>query len=911
VSGSRSDTLSLATCKSPLLSVAASFALGILLAHGNENHGTLTALAFITACALLLFGLIALRLHWLKIATLLAALGFVAAGAATSGLFESRFPLRHVSRVASLGVDLSDPVRLDGRLVCTPRRTAYGLQFDLDVHRLETRGQSHDLTGKVRLRVAASEDPETAALADSLHLQYGDSIRALVRLRKPQLYQNPGSFDYRRWMESIEDVTWVGTIKNAHLVEKLPRASSLRLAAVFAHTRQRLLQSIDRLYPAWSAEGRDGAVLKAVLWGDRSALDSETIENFRRTGLYHLLVIAGLHVGLLALLAGFLLRRLPLGVTSRYVVLLLLLLLYSGLVEQRASTLRATLMISVYLLGRLLYRSHTALNAVGLAALILLVHRPPWLFEAGFQLSFAAALLIAGLAVPILERTTEPYRRALLRLEEVRLDDVLAPRQAQFRLELRRLIAWLGGHVKLAERYSSLATGAIIAPLKLLLWTANMLIFSAILQLGLLLPMTETFHRVSLAGVGLNAAAIPLMTVLLAIALPTVLLGALWPALAVWPAKALTLVMSFLFWLTNLPRLPGWLSYRVPEPPVWLAGGFVIAVVAAAVTLGRRRRIFWTALAGSMIFVSLIAVHPFAPRLPVGALEVTALDCGAGDALFLVLPDRTTMLVDAAGTPERGAREGVFQGSRWDPGENIVSPYLWSRGIQRLDIVAVTHAHEDHLGGLAAVVSNFRVGEFWHGDNPLTPRYQALLDEVRRLGIPERRLAAGEVLREGRAQVRVLWPPPQRKPGRIVSNDDSLVLRITSAEGSVLLTGDISQEVERELLASGVRLESWVLKVAHHGSTSSSSPEFLARVAPRVALVPAESTGLVTLPNPETLERLRRAGARVFRTDTDGAVSVVMTARSLAIHREGSLPAVSMAGVSGATSAGAAIPSVR
>lgn len=905
------ETIPSRTPKSPLLALAASFCLGALLARGISAQSTVTAWSLITASVCLLTGLIILRARWLHLAALFAALGFVAAGAGASSLFESRFGPQHVSNLAALGVDLEDPVRLEGRLVSTPQHTPYGLQFNVDVQRLESRGRVHEMNGKVRLRVAAGEDPETAAIADSLRLEYGDSIRALARLRKPRIYQNPGSFDFRRWMESIEDVTWVGTIKNPRLVEKLLPASSLGVAARFARTRHRLLQTIDELYPPWSAQGRYGAVLKAVLWGDRSALDSDTIENFRKTGLYHLLVIAGLHVGLLALLVGYLLRWSPLGASMRYAALLLFLLVYAGLVEQRAPTLRATLMIAVYLLARLLYRQHAALNAIGLAALILLVHRPAWLFESGFQLSFAAALLIAGLAVPILERTTEPYRRALFRLEDVPLDNVLQPRQAQFRLELRRVIAWLSARVHLPERYASLSTRAVIAPIKLIFWTATMLLFSAVLQLGLLLPMAETFHRVSLVGVMLNAVAIPVMTALLAIALPTVVLGAAWPALALWPARLLTPVMWLLFWLTDFRRLPDWLSYRIPAPPVWVACGFALAAVIAAGALGRLRRVFWATLPVLGLFVCLVAWDPFPPRLPRGALEVTALDCGVGDALFLVLPDRTTMLVDAAGTAERGAQEGAYRGRRWDPGEDVVSPYLWSRGIKRLDIVVLTHAHEDHLGGLAAVIRNFRIREFWHGNNPSTPKYEALLEEVRAQGMREQQLAAGDTIVRGSATMQVLWPPAQRKPGRTVSNDDSLVLRIDAGGASVLLPGDVSREVEQQLLASGVKLESQVLKVAHHGSASSSTPEFLARVAPRVALIPSESTGLVNLPNPATLERLSHTHARVFRTDTDGAITVEMRPGALVVRRHIALRADSITGAGGATPPGAETLSVR
>ncbi len=871
--------------KSPLAASAACFALGIALAPPGAKSPSVPLL-FACAALCLVFGLVMLRADWRRVSAILALAGFVAAGAAASRTFEVRFPPNHVRYLQSLGVDLADPIRVEGRVVSTPLRSPYGLQFDVDVARVESRLLIHTVTGKVRLRVQASDDPEALAAADSLHLQYGDSLRALVRLRKPRLYQNPGSFNFRRWLETIEDLYWVGTIKSPYLVEKLPRRDSVDISNFFEKTRHRLLDSIERLYPPWSAQGRDGAVLKAALLGDRAALDSDTVENFRKTGLYHLLVIAGLHVGLLAMLVGVLLRAARLRQTSRGILLFLFLLSYAFLVEQRAPTLRATLMISAYVLAGLLYREHNALNAVGLAGLILLLHRPAWLFESGFQLSFSAALLIATLAVPIVRRTTEPYLRALRQVGDAGLDPYLEPRLAEFRLDLRSLITSMRRRFVFLEHHSTFATAAVTAPAWVGLWAANTFIFTAVLQLGLLLPLAGTFHRVSLAGVGLNALAIPVMTLLLGLGVPVVILGAIAPALAAWPARLLVLVVNGLFALTDLPNLPAWLSFRVPEPPGWVSWGFALSVVFAAWALGRHLRAFWAGVGAVAVFAALVSLHPFAPRLSRGVLEVTALDCGGGDAIFLALPDRTTVLVDAGGSRLRSGQEGAYQGRRWDAGEDIVSPYLWSRGVKKIDILVLTHAHQDHMGGLAAVVRNFRVGEFWIGANPPAPAYLALLEQVRRRGILTHTVAAGEALTRGPTTLRVLWPPAP--PGghstrRPPSNDDSVVLRVSSGQASVLLTGDISGEVEQELTESRTPLQGEVLKVAHHGSKSSSTPEFLARVAPRVALVSGEAGDPMNLPSPETIDRLRAVGARVFRTDLEGAVTIEMRGGALAV----------------------------
>src|SRR5579859_19366 len=888
--------------KSPLLVLASFFALGIFLARPEHLllSESIRDIALLLACGgiSVICGLIFLKVGWWRASFLLALAGFGIAGATTDYLFEFRFPPNHVRYLASSGIDTAGPVRLEGVLASTPIRTRYGLDFDMEASGIEvesstSRAQLHPLSGRIRMRIETSEDPEAWSVIELMHLQLGDSIRTLVRLSRPRIYRNPGSFDFRRWMESMEDVYWEGTIKSPLLLEKLHAARGpglerfLNLRSFLEKTRARLVGAIDALYPPWSNKMRDGAVLKAVLLGERASLDSDTIENFRKTGLYHLLVIAGLHIGLLVLILEFLLRVLPIGQTWRSTLVLAFLVAYALLVEQRAPTLRATLMISIYLIARLLYREHASLNAIGFAALVLLLYRPAWLLESGFELSFAAALLIAGLAVPILMRTTEPYRRALRHLGEIGRDFRFKPRQAQFRLDVRAVTSGLASRVAFMRRRPRLASFAVTGPIWLAIWIANALLFSAILQIGLLLPMAKIFHRVVIAGIGLNALAIPVMIALLGIALPTVCVAVISPAIAAWPAKVLTLILSALFALTDLPGLPGWLSFRVSEPPVWVALGFVLATVIAALALGRRARVFWVSMAALSVLAALIALHPFPPRLPRGVFELTALDCGAGEALFLVLPDQTTLLMDAGGTRRGNTREGTFQGRRWDPGENIVSPYLWSRGIEKIDIVALSDAREEHLGGLASVVRNFYVGEFWHGRNPFTPSYQDLLDQVKRRGITIRELGAGDRFVRGATTLLTLWPQVGRADdfsSQSSSHDDSLVMRISNGESSALLPGEISGNVEQELLRSGYPLEAHTLQVAHSGSKTSSSSEFLGRVLPQVALVSAEGGGRSGPQSSDALERLRMAGAQVYRTDLDGAVTVRMQAGSISVH---------------------------
>lgn len=875
---------------SPLVALAACFALGIVAADPQHTSlpDTIRCVPWLLAGAavFMLAGLILVRARREALAWVLALAGFVLAGVIAQRLFEFRFSPHHVSHLQDLGIDLNDAVRLTGRLVSSPLEIPSGTQFDLDLESLEDRSRSYALEGKVRLRMRRAKDVRAAAVADSLRLRYGDSIRVLAELERPRVYRDPGVFDFRQWMESVEDISWAGTIKSPLLVEKLPRQGLPGPDVLLDRVRLRLLAGIDRMYPAWSPAGRAGAVLKAALLGDRASLDTDTMENFQRAGLYHLLVISGLHVGLLAMLATLLVRLLPLGEGWRSGLVLLFLLGYCSLVELRAPTLRATIMITAYLAARFYYREHAALNAVGLAALVLLLHRPPWLFDSGFEFSFAAALLIVGLVAPILERTTEPYRRALRNVRDADIDLRFSPRYAQLRLDVRRVVERVEARRAFLKNHPAVAAAAVTLPLRAFVWTVNILLFTTILQVGLTLPMAAIFHRVTYAGIGLNALAIPLMTVLLGLAVPTVLLSVVSAGLAAWPAKVLALVMTFLFKLTDLP-LPAWLSYRVPTPPVWVGWGFACSVVVAAWAFARHKRTFWAATAGLALFASLISLDPFPPRFPAGRLEITALDCGGGDAAFVVLPDRTTLLYGACEGRARANSDNPLGARRWDAGENIVSPYLWSRGVKKIDVLVMGHGSKSQLAGFAAIARNFTIGEIWHGANAATPAVLAFLDELEYRGTSVRGVSAGYRIARQSASVEILWPPARGsdevKSAR-ASEDDSVALRISDGGASVFIPGDAGGKVNPALLDSRILPESSVLVLGNPALSGALTPEFVARLKPRVVVLSGEGTSPKHSPRDALPPALLSGGARLYRTDLEGAVTVEMSRAGISVH---------------------------
>ena len=311
---------------------------------------------------------------------------------------------------------------------------------------------------------------------------------------------------------------------------------------------------------------------------------------------------------------------------------------------------------------------------------------------------------------------------------------------------------------------------------------------------------------------------------------------------------------------------------RVPTPQLTVILLGAGAVVLAMLFSRRRRSLVaagWAALVLSAFWICAVPPHP---RLRPGVLELTAIDVGQGDSILLVSPQGSTLLVDAGGIP-------FWMHSELDIGEDVVSPYLWSRGFHQLDVLALTHAHADHMGGMAAVLANFRPRELWLGVDSPSRELQALLREAKALKIPVILHNAGDNLEMGGAKVAVLAPPRDAEAHASRPNDESLVMKISYGATAALLEGDAEKKTEKQVAEESPEAD--LLKVAHHGSATSTIPDLLAAVHPRFAVISVGTRNVYGHPRREVLERLAAAHVLIYRTDMDGAVTFYLDGKSL------------------------------
>jgi competence protein ComEC len=592
------------------------------------------------------------------------------------------------------------------------------------------------------------------------------------------------------------------------------------------------------------------------------------------------MVLAGLHVGALAAFFLWAARKLHFGLFPRVLLTIFALAAYAGIVEDRPPILRAVLMAAVFLSAKLIYRRMDLINVAAISALILLAMKPSELFDASFLLSFSSIAAIAAIAVPCIARTSEPYRLALNHLSDVSRDVSHAPRVIQFRIEMRAAGAWLSA--RLPHKLSTSGSGLLVPPFRAAIYFWEMIFLSAILQLGMIPPLAYYFHRVTLAGPFANVPALLLTGFVVPIGFLMLAISVVSHTVAGILAKLLTIILSSLD--LTVRWIAGWhgASYRIPGPSIsvmLIFVGFAIAL-SAAIRLHAKIWIPFVAIVLLLSTAVIIATYPFQPRVAPKRLELTVLDVGQGDSLFLSFPQGKTMLVDGGG--EIGMFHSGGMRSGFDVGEDVVSPYLWSRGIKRIDVVVLTHAHEDHLGGLPAVLENFKVGALWVGRDIRSTAYEQLIAQAKAHGVTIKHLKQGDTYSEDGVSGRVLWPEEDGEE-RAAKNDDSLVMRLTDGAESFLLAGDVEKPSERAILNDQQSLAVSFLKVAHHGSKTSTTDAFLSAAHPAFAAISVGRDNSFGHPSPEVTDRLEAAGVRVYRTDRDGAVTASTDGGTLTI----------------------------
>lgn len=431
------------------------------------------------------------------------------------------------------------------------------------------------------------------------------------------------------------------------------------------------------------------------------------------------------------------------------------------------------------------------------------------------------------------------------------------------------------------------------------------LLVSLVVQAWLIPFLVIYFHRISLIGIFLNV----WVGLLMAIESIVAILAIFAAQISATLAAPLILSTEILNWImihaADLFVENGWASFRLPH----YSGAMQVIYILYFVPLALLTRLLhdWkpfslelkarssklaarTAFAALSVFLLLIIFHPFGAPKPDGRLRFDFLDVGQGDAALITMPDGETLLVDGGGkvnfsslyVQREGEEPELFEPDAQGIGEAVVSEFLWEKGYSQIDYILATHADADHIQGLTEIAKNFRVRTAIFGRTPPDDaEFIELYNILQKRNVPLLVAARGDVLNFGDVKIEVLYPEKDESPEAVSDNNRSLVLRVVYGDRKFLLTGDIEKETESFLTGAPEFLQADVIKVAHHGSQTSSTENFVNAVRSKVAVISAGRDSPFGHPKPEVVERWKNAGAQVLTTGENGTISFSTDGRDL------------------------------
>jgi len=704
--------------------------------------------------------------------------------------------------------------------------------FVVDVHDIDgTR-----VSGKVRVSVRE----ELSSVG------YGDIIRVTGKLFKPGGYNNPGGFDYPAFL-ARSGIFYTINVKNAETIEVLRRGTGI--FRTIQDWRERIRQAF---LASTSSDG--SAILQAMVLGEEGRITDELRDRFMAAGVTHIISISGSHLGMVAVLCFGLIRWLLFMIPERFYhrltlyadpkhiaawLTLPLVVFYTLLAGGQVATVRSLVMIAAGLFAIVFDRENALMHALALATLFILIASPQAIFDISFQLSFLSVLVI-GYVVSL---WNELQFKAKTRFQKMRNSTLL---------------------LIIISLSTSLATGPLVA------YYFNQISFAGIISNLIIVP----FAGIVVVPLGLFSGIVSLIIHHL-------------------PLGWLNQIVSdvFISSVSFFSRLP-FAEFHPPAPGiVWL---LFYAVFFISLFLHIRARL----LSRFKPFESSSRV----PRLPVIGMAFAGLclllllalsfipehrmlvsfpDVGQGDCALIELPGGQTILIDGGGTRD----------NRFDIGRRILAPWLRNKGIRKLDLVVLSHPHPDHMNGLIAIVKKFEVAMVWEsGLDADLPGHAEFSAMIRDRQILHRVVSADDPpMMLGETTISVLHPrrgfDAHDRQAYAAENNRSLVVQIKSEDGTFLFTGDIGIEAERDIMRTMPDLKVDLIKVPHHGSKSSSSEDFVSQTRPGVAVVTVGRGNQYHHPSDEVVARYEKIGARICRTDLDGAVTIAVNKGKFGVQR--------------------------
>lgn len=670
-------------------------------------------------------------------------------------------------------------------------------------------------------------------------IEYGDEITFSGEFSESSTRRNYGGFDYKEYLKTIKAY---GTV-NAQNIRVIQKDKINGLFSIANKISTKIKQVIDQKFDKENAE-----LLKGILLGDCSNLENEVKDDFRASNISHILAVSGMHIAYLVMGINLSLKKLV-GKNKTKIAIIIVLTLYMFITGFTPSVVRACIMEILVVFASLIHRKPDVATSLGISVLSILIYNPYLIMNIGLQFSYLGTIGILYF-----------HKNVLNFLKEIKLRD----RKWEYFFEIK-----FGKIINKIREILAVTISAQIAVLPISIYHFNLL---------------GTYFLIT------NLLVSPIIGITIILGIATVLVNLALPTLNIIFSKPLEILLQILVLISKIGELP-YSKIYLKTPTIYVIIIYYIAIIILnffyaifhnkRISATQRRARNLIALAKYklkkykrkpiLIIFILIIILVITKNIP-KKLEINFVDVGQGDCTFITTPTRKTILIDGGGSISKD----------FDVGKSTLLPYILDKGCTSIDYVFISHFDQDHVGGILYLIQEIKVKnifipkQFEDSEN-----YQKFIEIIKNKKIKVIKLEAEKRINiEKNLYFDVLWPKTSQAISENSINNNALVCKLNYKKFSMLFTGDIEQEAEKVLIENYKNtdvLKSTILKVGHHGSKSSTTPEFLDLVQPKISLIGVGKNNMYGHPNEEIIDRLKNANCKIYRTDENGEIDIQVT----------------------------------